>query len=1056
MDHILELNSKAIEFLENKIFPSIYRSETILFLGAGSSVTNKRFLGDDIIEYFEDKLAIKLNSKDLVEFVDLLSAMPDFDRNEFDNFVLKLVTSLQISTVHQFIASIKWREIITTNYDLLIEKAFDEQTLKSSKAYKIKTIKSKNEYSGYNSSTEIKYVKLNGCASDKSQYPFVFSSKDFNDCRKYYRSIFSSLENLSPAINFLSIGFSFSDGLSNYLIEKFDSFNYRNKKWIYSIDPYVNEYRLPYYSDRKICILKIFPEEFFNLYNKWIETKANTIAKRKNISYTNTLNQHIIIPGKLKLSLGESLVQLSDTNNLHSVVQKEFYKGNRPTYDVIRKNFDVILTKEVRDVKEKIENILKQIEERIVPILFLEGHFGSGKSTFTYRVIHHVLHEIENTIAFEIIEPEKLSETDMIELFSLSKAKNIVLLCNELEVDSQFKELMSLRNRISLEQSSEFNVIFLSSIRENILSRQMKKSTYRNFHTYKLKLNFNHVEGTEFVEKLSIAGLLNFRDNKQKNAIINRVIKEFKGEPFISLLGLIDNQENHLEIILEDAYKQLSDKGREAIIYTSILYQFKILMPASILMKLISKDWDAFIKDIMEDDCKGILIQEVLPAHGSEPDLYFRTKHSLLSEHLVNSTIKTEDKLFDRLKKLISIINESHYTARLVINLLKALKDYSKLNQDKINKLYDLLSKEFESNQHFNLHYAINLQTVRRDESSLKTALSVLSYSADMSTRRNHRIIHRKAVVNFDLAKLYLKKERNVDFEHCINESRELFKIKVIEDPCSSYSYIDYISFEIWCLTNMNFDQNDLLRQHIIIQDLIDVAEKTVCENIERISFLKVEYIKIFKDKKIDGDKSLLQYLDELYDNESSRPYALVLKYNYLIELNKINDADSLIAEMEYFKYHDDIAKILFKHYGRNLHISQNIVKYFAIVADNPTIKIKEKLRFHFYSFIAEAYNRSFKHTYEHLNEIKASFNYLNPTVLEYWIDSVTNKPQFFEAIIVKNTKGIIQAKIIEFQQFFNIKKTNNDLKIIESKKYNVHLTFTLKGIRVEIINLIV
>lgn len=1055
MEHILEINNKTKEFLETKIFPSIYKSETILFLGAGSSVTNKRFLGNDIIEYYEDRLGVELHSKDLVEFVDLLSAMPEFDRNELDDYVLKLISSLEITDVHRSIASIQWREIITTNYDLLIERAFDELSIKSPKAYKIRAVKSREEYSGYNTPTEIKYVKLNGCASDKSKYPFVLSTKDFNDSKKYYRAIFSSLEILSPAINFLSIGFSFSDGLSSYLIDKFDSHNYRNKKWMYSIDPFVNEYRLPYYTEKKICIIKILPADFFKLYDEWVENKASTIVKRKHISYTNASNQHLLLPAKLSLSLGESLIQLTDTNTIHTVIQKEFYKGNRPTYDVIRKNYDVIKSSEVKKVTHEIDRILKLKGERIVPILFLEGHFGNGKSTFTYRVIHSLLHELDSTMAFEVIEPEKLSEADLIELFTLSKAKNIILLCNELEVDSQFKELMTLRNRISLEQFSEFNVLFITSIRENILTRQLKKSSYKNCNKINVKLNFDKIEATEFVEKLSNVGLISYKDSSQKSLLINRVIKEFNGEAFIALLGLINNQENHLEIILEDAYKQLSEKGKDAVIYTSLLYQFKILMPASVLMKVVSKDWDAFIKDIMEDDCKGILIEEILPAHGTEPDLYFRTKHSILSEHLVNATIKNEDKLFEKIRKLFAILNDSAYSARLVIDLLKALRDNFKLNQDKINKLYDFLAKEFESNQHFNLHYAINLQTVRRDERSLLNALTRLSFSGDMKERRNHRIIHRRASINFDLAKLYFEKGKTVESEHCINEARELFKIKVIEDPCSSYSYSDYINFEMWCLVNTKYEETDYLRQHILIQDLFDIAENAVYENTEKISALKVGYIRLFKDKKIEGNKTLLQYLDELYEEESTRPYSLVLKYNYLFDSGKEVEAEDLIEEMGHYKYNDEVAKILFKYYGRNLHYSQNIVNFFEIVKANPSLKTREKLRYHFYSFVAESYNRAFKNTYEHLNEIKSTFNYLNPAVCEYWLDSTTNEPKVFEAILSKNSKGRTQAKVLEFQQFFYIKKPDEELKLMENKKYSVRLTFNLKGIRAEIVNLI-
>lgn len=209
----------------------------------------------------------------------------------------------------------------------------------------------------------------------------------------------------------------------------------------------------------------------------------------------------------------------------------------------------------------------------------------------------------------------------------------------------------------------------------------------------------------------------------------------------------------------------------------------------------------------------------------------------------------------------------------------------------------------------------------------------------------------------------------------------------------------------------------------------------------------------MFKEKKIDNNKTLLQYLDELYELEETRPLSLVLKYNYSIESEKYEDADNLITEMLYYKYNDEVAKVLFKYYGRNLHISQNVVNFFEIVNENPILKTKEKLRFHFYSFVAESYNRAFKNTFEHLNEIKLNFNYLNPNVSEYWIDSNKNEPKIFDAILVKNQKGRTQAKIIELQQSFFIKKTDIEINFKENTKFKVNLTFNLRGIRAEIIS---
>ena len=64
-------------------------------------------------------------------------------------------------------------------------------------------------------------------------------------------------------------------------------------------------------------------------------------------------------------------------------------------------------------------------------------------------------------------------------------------------------------------------------------------------------------------------------------------------------------------------------------------------------------------------------------------------------------------------------------------------------------------------------------------------------------------------MVNFELAKEWHKKEKDelVKTYRYLDEARELFEIKKIIDPCSSYSYFDVIKMELWCLEHLNLQE---------------------------------------------------------------------------------------------------------------------------------------------------------------------------------------------------------------------------------------------------------
>lgn len=85
---------------------------------------------------------------------------------------------------------VPWREIITTNYDLLVERAYDETSNDSSNIYDLKVVRNIEQYNYLESNTEIKYIKLNGCISDKGLYPLAFSSEDFNSLKPCFIRLF--------------------------------------------------------------------------------------------------------------------------------------------------------------------------------------------------------------------------------------------------------------------------------------------------------------------------------------------------------------------------------------------------------------------------------------------------------------------------------------------------------------------------------------------------------------------------------------------------------------------------------------------------------------------------------------------------------------------------------------------------------------------------------------------------------------------------------------------------------------------------------------------------
>lgn len=1048
MEHILKVEDKNQKNLD-ELFESINEGNTVLIIGAGASVGEKEYLSKQIIEYYEAKKNISYNISDIKDFVDVLEKTKAFSRKEFDQFVFNILNNLIVTETHRIIATIPWRQIITTNYDLLIEKACDEVKKTSDFSREIIPVRSIKEYNNLMNIDQIKYVKLHGCMSDKTEYPFVFSTNDFTRVKKYYRAVLSHLRAPSEKIKIICIGYSFNDSFAYSFLKSIDEGSYRDRRWLINVDPNVNENMLDYYTENRIAVIKLTAEDFFNRYKIWEESKyVNKQKGLKGTSIRNSSNELLPITSKLQYKLDFSLRQLNNQfRGNRNITEKEFLLGEEPTFEVALKNYDIIKDNLLSQISQFVfSNICDK--SSLIPIYCLTGSFGVGKTTYTYRFIKNIVDDKSlEAIAFEIIDFETVRHQDYLELINNAKAKIIIFYVDNIEVDSVFKNLLSIRTDLSIHQISSVNIIFLVSVRENILHRYKNKNDYKNLFEFKLPSVLNDVEINEFLSKLNQNDLVTYRDLQEKELLVKKVKNEYQGDAFISLVELV-SQGKHKEN-LRDAYFQLSKDCQKAFIYTALLHRFNLLMPSYLLRELVSRDWEDFKKDVIEVEGRGILLQDEVKSKDLDPDIYFKTKHPVIAELLVEEIVKTKDKKFDYYLQIIRKSAQTSNASKLIVNLLKSLSEKNEISHEKIFKLFDEAFERFQEDPYFLLNFSINLQK-RGDKDSLLKALGLLVYAEGLLEKRNHKFIHRRGVISLSLAKLFFKEEKELNY--CLKylqEAEELLELKQILDPCSSFSYTAFLEVLIWKLENVVLEKEEELSINLQIDELYDTAIGSVTEGVSRISEIFSRYKS--KHHSIINKQEYLKELDELYENAATRPYACILLYRYFDE-NKIEMEEkmSLVEEMENYTYNNDVSKFLFKYYSKKLNYANYRVKFFDLIKRVNKLKDFRMLIFDYHMFVAESYNLNFVYAFDFIKNIDKDYNYLNPDYQQVWKEPDTDENRIFSGILVVN-KNNHMFKSYELQNKFIIKKSSRN-PFVEGANVKAQLHFYFYGIRAEII----
>jgi hypothetical protein len=1046
MNHILDLEKQFNELYP--VFEKIRESNSILFLGAGASVGERRYLSKEIIEYYESYLGKNLHENNITKFVDILSADPDFSRTHFDSFVADIIKKLKFSAAHKIVAGIPWREIITTNYDLLIEQAFDEISGTHNKIYDLKTVRNVREYHYKEANSEIKYIKLHGCLTDKSLYPFAFSTEDFEKLKPFYRTVLNDLKNVSSEIQFLSAGYSYSDSFGKELLEEFDRYNFRDRRWMFNIDPYPNENVLPFYLKNRIVIIKCSFQEFFTYYQKWESEQQNVLVRKKGLSITDSKDQYITFPPKLLLNLENCVKQLNVHTRDAFVKEAEFYRGEEPTFNLITRGVDVIKRQQLQVCRDAIDEKLRSNNSTLLPIFFITGDFGIGKSTLALRLIYELEKEADrDLVAFEIIDFNKIKSEWIVDVVNLCKSKQLVFYCDEIEVESFFKSLLDLQRDLSIEQFQDCSVFFIVPIRENILERFKMNRSIPQGVSVQLHGKFETDEIEELLEKLKSVGLVSFRDANEKSNLVRKVKREYDSDTFVALLGIITSGKHESDLI--SSYTQLSKDMQKAFLYTALLHKYKLVMPVGWLKQNISMNWDEFLQKVVKAEGKGILLQELRSSHGTQPDLYFKTKHPIIAEKLVEKIIPNKSKQWAFYERMLKTIEPGTSSSYLVNDLLKAFRLSGEYNDTQIEKLFDAAYTKLSDDPYFLLNYAINLQ-LRRTKKTLTKAQDILIYAESLLEYRNHRFIHRRGVVNFELAKLYFEDEGERSLvRHYLDEARDLFETKRLLDPFSSYSYVDYIKMLVWDLTHKEVEQEDLVAGMINIEELFDLANKAVTDGIDRIFSLQSLYAEFLK--RVTDNRDYRQYLEELHSNVRLRPYACILLYNHYAYHEMMDEAEKYVHEMEYYMENFEVIKFLFKYYGRMLYEPNVRIKFLRLSRQNPYLEKENALRYNFFNFIAESYNHNFYDGKGYLGNIKSSIKNLSPEFHFEWLDSNGNEA-LFDAIIVKNSgdrwKGV---KVPSLQQTFRLQRGNYD-RFVQGLKVQVRLHFYLFGIIAELV----
>lgn len=277
--------------IPEELYNYIISGNCVLFIGAGASME----AGAPSAQELSRDLSIKYltgqhQEESLSKVASYIQSKPGLGRGVVIDYIINEFSKLKPNQAHFLLPKFRWPAIYTTNYDTLIEQAYEKSEIE----YKTAISSFDLAADVTNKTNYILIYKPHGCISRSSfkEAPLVITEDDYYSAIDNRKAIYRQLEVHKYISIFLFIGYSFSDfDLSKIW---FDVSNELGKfsQWAYALWPNCSEIQKLAWRERKVDLIDLRFSEFME------ELNSIYFEKQKGLEFPNGNTN---LPGIVKM-----------------------------------------------------------------------------------------------------------------------------------------------------------------------------------------------------------------------------------------------------------------------------------------------------------------------------------------------------------------------------------------------------------------------------------------------------------------------------------------------------------------------------------------------------------------------------------------------------------------------------------------------------------------------------------------------------------------------------------------------------------------------------------
>ena len=371
----------------------IREGNVVLLLGSGASLDacnaagvhppNVKQLGDTLSDRF---LGGKYKDKTLAQISEYAISVADI--RTVQEFIRSIFIDFQPTEAHRVMASFRWWGIATTNYDLLVEKAYDGN--KNAAQHPVPFIENGDRVEDRTRDpNSIMLLKLHGCITRtaNAQCPLIITPDQYIQYRKNRSRIFDHLTSWAYEKPIVFIGHSLEDSDIRALLLELQEVAEDRPRY-YAIAPDVDEIKQRHWDARRISCINGSFADFIAALDRAIPAPFRGIpapaAAMVHPISKKMVKRHAFSNGCMQF-LEADVEFVSAISSVGSLDAIQFYRGHNPGWAAVEQNLDAkrditdtLLTEHFVAMREKVD-----VQPQLV---LIKAHAGAGKTVLMQRL----------------------------------------------------------------------------------------------------------------------------------------------------------------------------------------------------------------------------------------------------------------------------------------------------------------------------------------------------------------------------------------------------------------------------------------------------------------------------------------------------------------------------------------------------------------------------------------------------------------------------------------------------------------------------------------------